>query len=71
MVQLAAVEAQNPCRFFRVNLKLHASSRFTTISMERTDKQIKASNFSLESMPQMTFKLEHRQYSHYSYSQNG
>ena len=28
MVQLAAVEAQNPCRFFRVNLKLHASSRF-------------------------------------------
>ena len=33
MVQLAAVEAQSPCRFFRVNLKLHASSRFKTISM--------------------------------------
>ena len=33
MVQLTAVDAQKPCRFYHVKLLQYASSRFTTISM--------------------------------------
>ena len=33
MGQLTAVDPQNSCRFYRVNLFTNAISRFTTISM--------------------------------------
>ena len=33
MVHFSAVDTQNPCQFYRVKLRLCASSRFTTISM--------------------------------------
>ena len=37
MVQLTAVDAQKPCWFYPVKLLQHASSRFTMISMSRSE----------------------------------
>ena len=53
MGQLTAVDPQNSCRFYRVNLFTNAISRFTTISMvkalkiNRVDSRIVGSNPSL------------------------